>query len=176
MHKIQHHSHSRFLSLCTRFFLLSGICKIAVYFLSSLLKGKSLSQKHITHNSKGKSQNIKLKIQNTKVTSYEHGTQNICTRNTVSHIGFHYTYCVFCADILSSVFITCDFCVLTIAFHVLRTMIFSLEGAIKRSTAITVDVKLQCNNAMQMCGCPDGERKSVERQKRECEYCCMLCS
>ena len=63
----------------------------------------------------------------------------------MSHIGFRYTYCVLCADVLSSVFITCDFCVLTFEFHVLsfsfcvlyvlRTVIFSLEGAIKRSTA-----------------------------------------
>ena len=65
----------------------------------------------------------------------------------MSYIGFRYTYCVLCADVLSSVFITCDFCVLTSEFHVLifflfcsvlyvlRTLIFSLECAIKRSTA-----------------------------------------
>ena len=106
-----------------------------------------MSQKHITQNSKGKPHNIKLKSQNTEVTSYEHRIQNICTRNTMSHIGFLYTYCVLCADVFSSVFITCDFCVLTLEFHVfkfsllcymlyvLRTMIFSLEGGIKRSTA-----------------------------------------
>ena len=35
------------------------------------------------------------------------------------HIGFRYTYCVLCADVLSSVFITCDFGVLTFEFHVL---------------------------------------------------------
>ena len=32
---------------------------------------------------------------------------------------FRYTYCVLCADVLSSVFITCDFCVLMFEFHVL---------------------------------------------------------
>ena len=63
--------------------------------------------------------NIKLKSQNTEVTSYEHRIQNICTRNTMSHIGFRYTNCVLCADVSSSVFITCDVCVLTFEFHVL---------------------------------------------------------
>ena len=29
------------------------------------------------------------------------------------------TNCVLCADVLSSVFITCDFCILTFEFHVL---------------------------------------------------------
>ena len=38
---------------------------------------------------------------------------------TQFHIGFCYTYCVLCADVLSSVFIICDFCVLTFEFHVL---------------------------------------------------------
>ena len=39
----------------------------------------------------------------------------------MSHIGFRYTYmyCVLCADVLSSVFITCDFCVLNFELHVL---------------------------------------------------------
>ena len=37
----------------------------------------------------------------------------------MSHIGFSYTYCVLCADVLNSVFKTCDFCVLTFEFHVL---------------------------------------------------------
>ena len=37
----------------------------------------------------------------------------------MSHIGFRYTYCVLCADVLSSVFITCDFCVLIFEFQVL---------------------------------------------------------
>ena len=55
-------------------------------FFSSLLKGKSLSQKHITQKSRGKTHKIKLKSQNTEVTSYEHRIQNICTRNTMSHI------------------------------------------------------------------------------------------
>ena len=36
-----------------------------------------------------------------------------------SFLHFRYTYCVLCADVLSSVFITCDFCVLTFEFHVL---------------------------------------------------------
>ena len=81
---------------------------------------KSLSQKHITQNPKGKTHNIKLKSQNTEATSYEHRIQNICTRNTMSHIGFRYTYCVLCADVLSfSVFVTYGFCVLTYEFHVL---------------------------------------------------------
>ena len=37
----------------------------------------------------------------------------------MSPIGFRYTHCVLCADVLSSVFIACDFCVLTFEFHVL---------------------------------------------------------
>ena len=40
----------------------------------------------MTQKSRGKSHNIKLKSQNTEVTSYEHRIQNICTRNTMSHI------------------------------------------------------------------------------------------
>ena len=36
-----------------------------------------------TQNTKGKTQNMKLKRQNTDVTSYEHRTQNICTQNTI---------------------------------------------------------------------------------------------
>ena len=86
LHKIQHYSHSRFLSLCTRFFSFLESANLLWFFLSSILKGTSLSQKHITQKSKGKSHNIKLKSQNTEVTSYEHRIQNICTRNTMSHI------------------------------------------------------------------------------------------
>ena len=37
----------------------------------------------------------------------------------MSHIGFRYTYYVLCADVLSSLFKTCDFCVLTLEFHIL---------------------------------------------------------
>ena len=121
LHKIQHYSHSRFffLSLCTRFFSFLESANLLYILFSSLLKGKTLSQKHTTQKSKGKTHNIKLKSQNTEVTSYEHRIQNICTRNTMSYLGFRYTYCVLCADVLSSVFITCDFCVLTFEFHVL---------------------------------------------------------
>ena len=64
----------------------------------------------------------------------------------MSQIGFRYTYCVLCADVLSCVFITRDFCVMTFEFHVFsfpfcsvlyvfRPVIFSSEGARKRSTA-----------------------------------------
>ena len=67
-------------------------------------------------------------------------------KNTMSHIGFRYTYCVLCTDVLSSVFITCDFCVLTLEFHVLsfsfcvlcymsRTVIFFFRRRDKRSIA-----------------------------------------
>ena len=120
LHKIQHYSHSRFFYLFAHVFSPSWNLQICfIYLFSSLLKGKTLSQKHITQKSKGKTHNIKLKSQNTEVTSYEHRIQNICTRNTMLYLGFRYTYCVLCADVLSSVFITCDFCVLTFEFHVL---------------------------------------------------------
>ena len=108
-----------FLSLCTRFFSFLESANLLYIFFSSLLKGKTLSQKHITQKSKGKTHNIKLKSKNTEVTSYEHRIQNICTRNTMSYLGFRYTYCVLCADVLNSVFITSDFCILTFEFHVL---------------------------------------------------------
>ena len=67
-------------------FLLPGICKFALDLFIEPSKRKITVQKHITQKSRGKTHNIKLKSQNTEVTSYEHRIQNICTRNTMSHI------------------------------------------------------------------------------------------
>ena len=100
LHKIQHYSHFRFYLSAHVFVSPSRNLQIAVDLFIE------------------QNPHIKLRIQNTEVTSYKHRIQNISTRNTMSHIGFRYTYCVLCADVLSSVFITCDFCVLTYEFHV----------------------------------------------------------
>ena len=43
----------------------------------------------------------------------------VCFACTCTVLGFCNIYCVLCADVLSSVFITYDFCILTFEFHVL---------------------------------------------------------
>ena len=85
---------------------------------------------------------------------------NICSRNTMSHIGFRYTYCVLCADVLSSVYITCDFCVLTFEFRVLIfPFVFCVIsfGHVSRSSGLAKTI-LQCT--------VKGKRKGGRQKKR----------
>ena len=67
-----------------------------------------------------KTQNTKVKTHTSPVSNTEHKTSVYKTQcHILASVGFRYTYCVLCADVLSSVFINCDFCVLTFEFHVL---------------------------------------------------------
>ena len=64
----------------------------------------------------------------------------------MSHIGFRYTYCVLYADVLSSVIITCDFCVCefhTLSFTELLSSLLLLVVVVAVIAVLLKAVKIQ---------------------------------
>ena len=78
----------------------------------------------------------------------------------MSHIGFRYTYCVLYAYVLSSVFITCDFCVLTFEFHIL---IFPFVLCVINFEDCDFLFKRRDKNIYSKCADAEMEKERVQR-------------
>ena len=79
----------------------------------------------------------------------------------MSHIGFSYIYCVLCADVLSSVFITCDFCILKVScfeFSLLCSVLYVFEDCDFLFRRRDKEIYSKCADA-------DMEKERVQKDK-----------
>ena len=112
-----------------------------------ILIGKSLSQKHRTQNSKGKTHNNKThKSKHRSHKLWTQNTKHLYTKHDVTYRLLLYILCFVCRYFEFCVHNLCLLCfdfwvscfkfsLLCSVLYVLRTVIFSLEGAIKRFSA-----------------------------------------